>query len=457
MEFSSHKARRAISSRERSLARAISVLLLLGSGFIALSLALPHPSGGDDRALAAIAWGMAAGSALCWALSPRIPVPVSHGILALAALANAGAILASGIAAGNYGALFVWSMLVGGYFFPRRQAIAHLAWILVLYGGILLTVADTGGYSPLTRWLFTAVSLSVVMLLTSEIVRHREQADMRARRFFDLSQDMLSTMDVEGRCVEINAAWRTWLGYTAEDMEGRPLLDITHPGDLRRAVEHAGHVFKGDDSGALETRVRAKDGSWHWLRSTATYAADEHIVYARSTDVTKLKEIEAEREQLLHRVEELASSDSLTGLPNRRSLEEQIPREMSRARRERRPLSLAIVDIDRFKDFNDAHGHLAGDELLRECAAAWDSQLRGEDTVSRFGGEEFVVLLPGTGAEEAWTVVERLRAATPRGETVSAGLACWDMEESIEELIGRADAALYVAKEEGRDRLVQAA
>ena len=94
----------------------------------------------------------------------------------------------------------------------------------------------------------------------------------------------------------------------------------------------------------------------------------------------------------------MASSDALTGLPNRRALEERMASEMSRARRNGSPLCLAIVDIDLFKSYNDANGHLAGDELLRECAMAWDSELRGEDTISRFGGEEFVVVLPECAA-----------------------------------------------------------
>jgi diguanylate cyclase len=222
-------------------------------------------------------------------------------------------------------------------------------------------------------------------------------------------------------------------------------------------MRHAQDVFHGEEVGALETRVRAKDGSWHWLRSTATYAADEHIVYARSTDVTELKEVEAEREELLRKVEEMATRDALTGLPNRRGLGESMAREMSRARRGESPLCLAIIDIDLFKSYNDLNGHLAGDELLRGCAIAWDSELRGEDTISRFGGEEFVVILPDCPLEHAAPIVERLRGVTPRGQTVSAGLAGWDFSESAEELIGRADGALYRAKEEGRDRLVQAA
>lgn len=117
---------------------------------------------------------------------------------------------------------------------------------------------------------------------------------------------------------------------------------------------------------------------------------------------------------------------------------------------------LALIDLDRFKEFNDANGHLAGDAMLRECAVAWDSQLRGADTIVRFGGEEFLVVIPEAGLEAAAELVERLRAATPDEQTCSAGLACWDFTESADDLVNRADSALYLAKAAGRDRLVQA-
>ena len=94
--------------------------------------------------------------------------------------------------------------------------------------------------------------------------------------------------------------------------------------------------------------------------------------------------------------------------------------------------------------------------MLRGCAAAWDGELRGEDTILRFGGEEFLVVLPDCEPLDAVDIVERLRAATPNEQTCSAGLAVWRSGETVDELVGRADEALYRAKEAGRDRLVNA-
>jgi diguanylate cyclase (GGDEF)-like protein/PAS domain S-box-containing protein len=292
------------------------------------------------------------------------------------------------------------------------------------------------------------------MLFIGVIAGHRERSDKRARRFFDLSQDMLCTLDSKGRCVEVNDSWKQWLGYSREDLQGSRLIDITHPDDHEHALSEAARVFQGGASVGLETRVRAKDGSWHWVRSSSVLAPDEELVYSRATDVTALKQIEAERAELLVEVEELARHDALTGLPNRRALDEQLPREMARARRAKSSLCLAIVDIDHFKIYNDTHGHLAGDAMLRKCAIAWDSGLRGEDLIVRFGGDEFLVVLPECEIEQAAEIVERLRRATPNEQTCSAGLVRWDFVESGEELQERADAALYEAKAVGRDRLV---
>ena len=436
--------------------RSAATLPIAGAGLVGLSLALPHPSGGDETALLLIAAGMALVSVVAWIFVGRIPTAGVHALIAGSVAATGLLIYESGAAVGQYGTIWVWATLVSAYFFPRRVAIVHLAWLLAVYAVTLALVESTAGYSPLTRWLFTAISLTVVMILISGIVSAQARSDKRARRFFELSHDMLCTMDEEGRCREVNSAWTRHLGYSAEELRGTRLLDLTHPDDHERSLAEAMSLFKTGTSAVLETRVRAKDGSWHWLRTSSTLATDERLVYARSTDVTQLKLIEDEREKLLGEVQNLARHDALTGLPNRRVLQELLPREMARARRSSSPLSLAIIDIDHFKQYNDNHGHLAGDEVLRACAREWDTALRGEDTLVRFGGEEFLVLLPDTEPEQAAEIVERLRDKTPLEQTCSAGLALWDQAESIDDLLRRADEALYLAKAGGRDQLAQA-
>ncbi|HSL82999.1 MAG TPA: diguanylate cyclase [Thermoanaerobaculia bacterium] len=166
------------------------------------------------------------------------------------------------------------------------------------------------------------------------------------------------------------------------------------------------------------------------------------------------------REQALH--------DDLTGLCNRRHLEERLDQELRRARRSGTPLAVLLLDLDRFKQVNDQHGHAAGDLLLARFARLLQETVRADDVVARYGGEEFTVVLPGAGPREAQRVAEKVRRRTQRlslevGErrlgtvTVSVGVA-WRPEcgESSEELLEAADRALYRAKGEGRNRVVAA-
>ena len=151
----------------------------------------------------------------------------------------------AGLAVGQYGTIFIWATLITAYFFPRRIAALHLGWLLLVYAAALAVVENTGGYSPVTRWIFTAVSLTVVMLFINSLVSRRQRADTRARHFFDLSHDMLCTMDMHGRCIEVNAAWQRSLGYRPDEMRGKRLLDFTHPDDHSHATREAMQVFSG--------------------------------------------------------------------------------------------------------------------------------------------------------------------------------------------------------------------
>ena len=163
-----------------------------------------------------------------------------------------------------------------------------------------------------------------------------------------------------------------------------------------------------------------------------------------------------ERADFLARISDLAETDDLTGLPNRRTWDATIRTAVGYATRTRRPLCVAVIDLDHFKLFNDRHGHQAGDRLLKAAAASWRTALRQSDTLARYGGEEFAVVLPGCSLEIAEVVLERLRELTPDGQTCSVGLAEWSPGESESDLVARADAALYAAKRRGRDTLVAA-
>jgi diguanylate cyclase (GGDEF)-like protein len=163
-----------------------------------------------------------------------------------------------------------------------------------------------------------------------------------------------------------------------------------------------------------------------------------------------------EHAALRARMEALALTDPHTGLMARRVWEEELPRELARARRSEAPMSVALVDIDHMSAFNMLRGEREGDMLIKETAARWRGELREVDLLGRLDGTEFGVVLPGCGLGEACDVLDRVRAATPRGQTASAGVARWDGEEPAEFLVARARDALGAAKSTGRNVTIAA-
>jgi diguanylate cyclase (GGDEF)-like protein len=153
------------------------------------------------------------------------------------------------------------------------------------------------------------------------------------------------------------------------------------------------------------------------------------------------------------RLRALASTDSLTGLPNRRGWELSLERELARAARRGSPLCVAVLDLDNFKALNDERGHLAGDRMLKLVAATWLGLLRDSDMLARYGGDEFGVILPDCPPHMANDIIGRLSESNPEGSGCSVGVAWATKDDDIRSLIGRADAALYEAKGGGGGRV----
>lgn len=166
----------------------------------------------------------------------------------------------------------------------------------------------------------------------------------------------------------------------------------------------------------------------------------------------------AEAERRLHT---MATTDALTGLLNRRRMLEIADYELARNSRTPQPLSMLVGDIDYFKEVNDSHGHARGDAVLKAIARLLQDMVRREDSVARWGGEEFLLLLPGTPAAEAAVIADRIRAAVATGDlrgttrqpvTMTFGVSQWRPGETVDDCIARADRALYRGKKAGRDR-----
>jgi diguanylate cyclase (GGDEF)-like protein/PAS domain S-box-containing protein len=288
------------------------------------------------------------------------------------------------------------------------------------------------------------------------VLRRRDRTQPATdTRWFEMSNDLLVEADLNGYFTRLSHRWEECLGWTREELMARPFRELIHPEDLEATLSRAealdrrpGHVID------FENRYLAKDGSWRWLQWRAR--SDDHRKYAIARDVTERKRLEKEGLIRFELVESMARTDALTGLPNRRAWDEEVHEAVARAQHYERPLVLAMIDLDRFKGFNDAYGHGAGDALLKAAATNWRLALRTTDFLARYGGEEFGALLPECGPDEAIGVLARLRSMTPEAQTCSVGMAHWRPGDDTETLVKRADTALYEAKRQGRDRVVTA-
>jgi diguanylate cyclase (GGDEF)-like protein/PAS domain S-box-containing protein len=326
-------------------------------------------------------------------------------------------------------------------------------------------------------------------------VTERHQAEMQLRdneKYYRmLAENMVDIVwqaDSEMRFTYINYADRRLRGFDREDVIGHSFLDTLTPdgqaimADVltrRRQLEASGQ--KGEAL-RFEVPQRCKDGGMVWVEimSLPTYDANGRVsgFQGIGRDVSARKRDEAERiqaqrqlemrldtvaaEQLL--LQEQANRDPLTGLHNRRYLNETLPRELSRALREGDPVAVIMIDLDHFKQINDTYGHAAGDEVLKALADLLKLESRGSDLISRFGGEEFLVAMPGMNAEQARQRVESWRTrladttikagAADIRVTLSAGLAIFPAHgDTMAALVARADEMLYRSKSEGRNRV----
>ncbi|WP_239806847.1 diguanylate cyclase [Croceicoccus hydrothermalis] len=276
-----------------------------------------------------------------------------------------------------------------------------------------------------------------------------------------------------------------WLDVSTEEVRwSQEVFNIFGiEGEVPPILEDAINAYHPDDRGIVTASLEEAIGNRRGFEFTARIIwPDGEIRHVRSRgeiddhcgdgtfglfgivhDITMQVSREAAIVEARTRAEEaaraakiIAETDQLTGIANRRRVTSDLVQAVLTARRERQPLSIALFDIDHFKRINDTYGHQAGDEVLKRVAATAAGAIRAHDLVGRFGGEEFVVVLPDTTAETAMSVAERVRNAIETGGytpavTVSIGIAQLTVGESGENLLQRADQALYVAKREGRN------
>ena len=270
----------------------------------------------------------------------------------------------------------------------------------------------------------------------------------------------MALVDCVGRWLAVNAAFCSTTGYSQEELKGTTLEAITHPDDVDLDAPQKQDLLEGRiPSYEVEVRYRHARGHHLWVLVAVAMVRDDRNrpLYA----ITQVQDISA-RKELAERLAYQVDHDFLTGLPNRRRFENELARETRRASRYGSGGAILLIDLDHFKDVNDVLGHKAGDDLLKGVAGALRRRMRQTDVLARVGGDEFAVLLPQTAREEARIVaagiVDTLRQhVTVVGErsirvTASVGVALFE-DLGSEELLARADLAMYDAKAEGRGRL----
>jgi diguanylate cyclase (GGDEF)-like protein/PAS domain S-box-containing protein len=287
--------------------------------------------------------------------------------------------------------------------------------------------------------------------------------------------DALVMFDRDGRIVFSNAQYLELFPLTADvRVPGTHIRDI-----IRTAIERGEEVgVSKAETEAFVERIWSSFGTTgerqvslagdRWLDARTRPTADGGCLIVFS-DITKIKRVESELMALNQQLEELANTDSLTALLNRRAFDRMLEQEFSRAVRDQAELSLLLIDLDNFKAYNDTYGHQQGDECLRLVSRCLkDVVRRSTDVAARYGGEELVAILPSTAEEGALTIAESFRRAvvelaiphtgSARGVvTVSIGVAALTEQNrpgrDAMELLHRADEALYAAKAAGRDRV----
>jgi len=375
----------------------------------------------------------------------------------------------------------------------RRAGWAAVVYLIAGFAWIAFsdTLAETWFPDPKTlsviqTWkgsffvLITGVILFSVLLrqLTKDRallnLQHRQRQALREReRQLQILMDNLPGMayrclyDPDWTMKFVSQGCTKLTGYEPDELVNNRVTSyaaLVSDASNQQLFEQVRVALEKEESFSLEYEVTRKDGSriWVWERGRGVQEDDGSLhLEGIILDISDRKVLETELEQM-------ATRDPLTGLLNRREMSRVLDEELQRARRYQRPMAVLWVDFDHFKDVNDTYGHAAGDSVLRSISRLLLGSVRSVDSIGRFGGEEFVIVLPEMDLEEAQETAERLRrkvAEEPQplgnGEavplTISVGVAVYpDHGQTASTLCAAADKAMYLAKDRGRNCVAMA-
>ena len=359
--------------------------------------------------------------------------------------------------------------------FFRRQYLIILIASVIPFAASIFTQAN---YKELADLDMAPISFAVMSILYTYSMFHHQFLDLlpAARgRLIESMSDGVVVVDEKGRIVDINPAMKSFLNEEPTELIGRSIAEVLNPWS-----HNVNQLLDGFEARS-EITVRGRSSKYLDLRITPLYN-DRQVLTGRLIvfrDVTDRKEVENHLRRAMDRLQtqlieigtlqsqlrEQAIRDALTNVFNRRYLEETLERELARAERESYPLCLIMMDLDYFKVVNDTYGHEAGDVVLKSLAETVTRQSRHGDFVCRYGGEEFVLVMPNIGIETARQRAGELHQTINSlnisygvfnlTTTISMGVAVYpEHGRTKEELLRAADRAMYIAKNTGRNRVV---
>jgi diguanylate cyclase len=396
---------------------------------------------------------------------------------------------AGGGSGSGFGALAILPVLWVGLTLGRRSVLAIVACTTLLFALPILLIG--GSAYPTSGWrgvaLFAASGLivgGVANYVVAAQRRETERADTRALELsrlvetqatiagssFDdgllaVAEQALALTDASAAVIELpdgdELVYRAVAG-TASELQGTRVVRAESLSGRALATGETLVCYDSEEDPRVDRELCRQVGARSMIVVPLVHGTEtlgvlkvygptpEAFTEAHVRVLAALANIAASaliRAELVERLQGQAVTDDLTGLLNRRAWYDELEQALSRSRRSGRPVSVVLLDLDRFKQINDTHGHAAGDRLLRTVSACWSEALRDIDTLGRIGGDEFGVILDDSDHDETVAVVKRLEAAMPDFHEATAGFAIWDGTEDVASLINRADRRMYDRKQ----------
>ncbi len=335
-------------------------------------------------------------------------------------------------------------LVPGGWAYVRTQDLSS-------FDGAVHSRSQTTNLTLLAMLVIGAVGISLLGYRTQV---QRRRADERFQALFQHAPDMVAVLDEEGRIAYSSPSAASVLHFPPGSLQGSNVFDLVHPDDRARMIDAFADLrTRRDGVLRLETRILNATGVATWFEFTASNQMHNPALSGIVIHARDISETRAFQDRLTHE----AQHDALTGLPNRRRMQDALGAGLREA-----PVAVLFVDLDGFKPVNDAYGHEAGDELLRQVADRLSACVRAEDVLSRVGGDEFVVLMPGiTNPVDAAAMSTRVRGALGSPFSVlghevvigaSVGVHLADAAADPDQALRAADHAMYAVKRRGGGR-----